>query len=84
LSRQKLRALHGSHSTAPADGLRRGGCVLENASKGTPGLILIAGGAEVELIVSAAALLRHYGFDVEKACWRAGGMLKMSGKTYEY
>ena len=46
---------------APADGLRRGGYVLADASPGRPDLILIASGSEVALIVAAREKLLESG-----------------------
>lgn len=57
LSRQKLPTLDRGRY-APADGLRCGAYVLEDAAHDKPALILIASGSEVGLIVAAAERLR--------------------------
>jgi transketolase len=63
LSRQELPTLD-RNCYAPADGLRRGAYVLSDAVDGKPGLILIASGSEVSLIVAAAERLRVEGIAV--------------------
>jgi transketolase len=63
LSRQDVPTLDRSRY-APADGLRRGAYVLRDARDGKPGLILIASGAEVGLIVAAAERLGTEGVAV--------------------
>jgi transketolase len=63
LSRQELPTLDRS-VYASADGLRRGAYVLSDAADGKPGLILIASGSEVSLIVAAAERLRGEGIAV--------------------
>ena len=61
---------------ASADGLRKGGYVLdrdETSSGGAPDVILIATGSEVSLIVEAAEKLRGEGMRarlVSMPCWR--------------
>jgi transketolase len=51
----------GGAALAPADGLRRGGYVLAEASGGTPSAILIASGTEVGLALEARARLESDG-----------------------
>jgi transketolase len=63
LSRQDVPTLDRSRY-APADGLRRGAYVLSDARDGKPDLILIASGAEVGLIVTAAERLGAEGVAV--------------------
>ena len=63
LSRQELPTLDRS-CYASADGLRRGAYVLSDTTDGKPGLILIASGSEVSLIVAAAERLREEGIAV--------------------
>jgi transketolase len=46
---------------ASADGVGRGAYVLADAPDGNPGLILIASGSEVGLIVAAANRLQREG-----------------------
>lgn len=57
LTRQTLPTLDRARFAA-AEGLRRGAYVLSDAPGGTPDLILMASGSEVQLIVAAAELLR--------------------------
>lgn len=67
LSRQKVAVLDRSEgdaepgTLASAEGLRRGGYVLREASGGEPRLILIASGAEVGLALDAAEALEEDG-----------------------
>jgi transketolase len=60
LTRQKVpvidRTVHAS-----ADGLRRGAYVLAEAPGGTPALVLIGTGSEVQLVLAAQALLAREG-----------------------
>jgi len=63
LSRQDVPTLDRSRY-APADGLRRGAYVLSDPERGKPDLILIASGAEVGLILSAAERLSAEGVAV--------------------
>ncbi len=63
LTRQDVPTLERSRY-APADGLRRGAYVLADAPDGNPGLILIASGSEVALVVAAAERLQAEGIAV--------------------
>jgi transketolase len=63
LSRQDVPTLDRSRY-APAEGLRHGAYVLSDARGGKPDLILIASGAEVGLMVAAAARLDAEGVAV--------------------
>lgn len=63
LSRQNLPTLDRIRYAA-ADGLRRGAYVLSDAPDAKPGLILIASGSEVGLILVAAQRLRAEGVAV--------------------
>ncbi len=63
LTRQDLPTLDRSRY-ASADGVRRGAYVLSDATDGKPGLILIASGSEVGLIVAASERLRGEGIAV--------------------
>jgi transketolase len=63
LTRQEVPTLDRQRYAA-ADGLRRGGYVLEDAPDGEPQLILIASGSEVGLIVEAAHRLKDEGIAV--------------------
>jgi len=63
LTRQEVPTLdRGRH--ASAEGLRRGAYVLSDAQGQPPGLILIASGSEVALILAAAELLQREGIAV--------------------
>ncbi|HSH76414.1 MAG TPA: transketolase [Longimicrobiales bacterium] len=61
LSRQKVPVLDRSDGLGSADGLRRGGYVLAEASGGEPAVILLASGAEVALALAARELLESEG-----------------------
>jgi transketolase len=61
LSRQKVAVFDRTGPMASAEGLRRGGYVLAEASGATPELILIASGSELGLAVEARALLEAGG-----------------------
>lgn len=60
LTRQNVLTLDRKHFAA-ADGLRRGAYILADAPSGKPGVILIATGSEVGLIVAAAQKLLGQG-----------------------
>jgi transketolase len=77
LTRQKLPVLPGTAEAARA-GVRRGGYVLRPASTeaggGTPDLIFVATGSEVQLAVAAAEALEAEGIAtrvVSLPCWEA-------------
>ncbi|MGE0158386.1 MAG: transketolase [Gemmatimonadales bacterium] len=64
LSRQKVPLMDrsgGDGSLAPADGLRRGGYVLAEASRGRPRVIVIASGTEVAQALAARERLEAGG-----------------------
>ena len=61
LSRQKVPLLDRNGSLASAEGLRRGGYVLAEASTGAPSAILIASGAELALALDARDKLEDAG-----------------------
>jgi transketolase len=63
LTRQKLPTLDRERFAA-AGGVARGGYVLDDADGGTPDLILIASGSEVQVALAAAAALRAEGAGV--------------------
>ncbi|MFQ6046208.1 MAG: transketolase [Gemmatimonadales bacterium] len=60
LTRQKVPSVDRG-SGGGAEGLRRGGYVLREASKGTPDLILMASGSEVHPVLEARELLESEG-----------------------
>lgn len=60
LTRQNIPVLEGTKEKA-AEGVRRGGYVLVEASKQTPDVILLATGSEVQLAVEAAKELEAAG-----------------------
>jgi transketolase len=71
LTRQKLPVLAGTAEKA-REGVRRGGYVLRDASDGTPKLILIATGSELQLAMGAAEALEDDGIPtrvVSLPCW---------------
>jgi transketolase len=71
LTRQKLPTLPGTPELA-REGVRRGGYVLRDASGGTPQLILIATGSELQLAFGAAETLEGEGIAtrvVSLPCW---------------
>ena len=71
LTRQKLPTLPGTSELA-RDGVRRGGYVLREASGGTPQLILIGTGSELQLAFAAAETLEGEGIPtrvVSLPCW---------------
>lgn len=63
LTRQAVPTLDRTQFAA-ADGLRRGGYILVDASHGKPDIILIASGSEVSLIISAGQKLTESGSHV--------------------
>ncbi len=71
LTRQKLPTLPGTSELA-REGVRRGGYVLREAAGGTPQLILIATGSELQLAFNAAGTLEAEGIPtrvVSLPCW---------------
>jgi transketolase len=71
LTRQKLPTLAGTAEKA-REGLRRGGYVLREAKGGTPEVILIGTGSELQLAVGAAEALEKDGIAarvVSLPCW---------------
>jgi transketolase len=71
LTRQKVPVLAGTAEKA-REGVARGGYVLRDASSGTPGLILIATGSELQLAMAAAGALEDDGIStrvVSMPCW---------------
>ncbi len=71
LTRQKLPTLAGTDRLA-REGVARGGYVLREASGGTPQLILIATGSELQLAFAAAETLEGEGIAsrvVSLPCW---------------
>ena len=71
LTRQKLPTLEGTATRARA-GVARGGYVLREASGGTPQVILIGTGSELQLAVGAAEALEADGIParvVSLPCW---------------
>ena len=71
LTRQKLPTLPGTDELA-REGVRRGGYVLREAAGGTPQLILIGTGSELQLAFAAAETLEGEGIPtrvVSLPCW---------------
>jgi transketolase len=71
LTRQKLPTLPGTDHLA-RDGVARGGYILREASGGTPQLILIGTGSELQLAFAAARALEGEGIPtrvVSLPCW---------------
>jgi transketolase len=71
LSRQKLPVLRGTAEKA-RDGVGRGGYVLREATGGTPQLIMIGTGSELQLAFAAAETLEGEGIPtrvVSLPCW---------------
>ncbi len=71
LTRQAVPTLDRS-VFAPAEGLHKGAYVLADLGKGTPEVILMASGSEVELIVTAGEKLAEQGVAVRLVsfpCW---------------
>jgi len=70
-TRQKLPTLPGTGEMA-REGVRRGGYVLREADGGTPGVILIGTGSELQLAFTAAEKLEQDGIParvVSLPCW---------------
>ena len=71
LTRQKLPVLQGTAELA-REGVRRGGYVLREASGGSPTLIVIGTGSELQLAFGAASALEEDGIPtrvVSLPCW---------------
>ncbi|MFI0446247.1 transketolase [Actinomadura sp. 6N118] len=61
LTRQKIPTFERGNGIAPADGVAKGGYVLADASNGSPEVIIIATGSEVQLAVQARETLEAEG-----------------------
>ncbi|GAA2591171.1 transketolase [Actinomadura fulvescens] len=61
LTRQKIPTFERGNGFAPADGVAKGGYVLVDASNGSPEVIIIATGSEVQLAVRARETLEAEG-----------------------
>ncbi len=81
LSRQNLPTLDRDRY-APVDGLRRGAYVLSDAEDGKPGLILIASGSEVGLIVAAAERLQGEGVAVRLVSMPSWELFEAQSQAY--
>ena len=67
---------------ASAEGLRRGGYVLSDASDGRPELILIASGSEVGFILAAAERLRTDGVSVRCVSMPSWDLFEAQQQSY--
>ena len=81
LTRQNVPTLD-RKQVANADGLRRGAYVLSDAKNGKPGLILIASGSEVGLIVSAAERLQGDGVAVRCVSMPSWDLFEKQPQSY--
>ena len=61
LTRQNLTTLDRSTNYAAAEGLHKGGYILSEAANGTPDVILIASGSEVQIALKAAETINAQG-----------------------
>ena len=67
---------------APAEGLRRGAYILSEAAGGTPQLILIATGSEVDLIVEAQKLLQREGIQARLVSMPSWELFEIQTEDY--
>ncbi len=81
LTRQNVPTLDRAE-LAPAEGLRRGAYVLADPSKGEPGLILIASGSEVGLMVSAGRALAERKISVRLVSMPSWELFEMQPREY--
>jgi transketolase len=81
LTRQAL-PIYDRTKYAPADGLRRGGYVMADLGKGTPSLILMASGSEVETIVAAAEKLVELGTAVRVVSFPSWELYEAQPESY--
>ncbi|MDR3388778.1 MAG: transketolase [Rudaea sp.] len=81
LTRQNVATLDRSRQ-ASADGLRRGAYVLSDAKDRKPGLILIASGSEVGLILAAAERLQAEGIAVRCVSMPSWELFDAQPKSY--
>ena len=81
LSRQDLPTLD-RQRLAPAQGLRQGAYILSDPPQGAPGLILIASGSEVALIVEAGRLLQAKGLPVRLVSMASWELFEAQSKAY--
>lgn len=82
LTRQNVPVLERKRF-APAEGLRRGAYILEDAPNAQPELILIATGSEVSLIVEVADQLKADGIPVRLVSMPSWELFEMQDKTYQ-
>ena len=81
LTRQALPTLDRSRY-ASADGLRKGAYILSDAKDGKPGLILIASGSEVGLILAAAERLQSEGIAVRCVSMPSWDLFEAQSQEY--
>lgn len=81
LSRQNLPTLDRGRY-APAEDLRRGAYVLDDAANGKPDLILIASGSEVGLIMAAAERLQDEGVAVRLVSMPSWELFEAQSQAY--
>lgn len=82
LTRQRVPTLDRS-IYSPASGLQRGAYTLADYGDREPGLILMASGSEVELIVKAAGLLAVEGIDVRIVSFPSWELFARQEKEYQ-
>lgn len=81
LTRQKLPTMD-RKEFAPAKGLHKGAYVLADLGKGAPGIILMASGSEVHLIVEAGRKLAKAGRSVRLVSFPSWELFEAQPKTY--
>jgi transketolase len=81
LSRQDLRVL--DHSRVKDGGVARGAYVLRDAASGTPELILMASGSEVELAIDAQAALEQDGFPTRVVSFPSWDLFAAQSAEYQ-
>jgi transketolase len=67
---------------APADGLRRGAYILADLGDGTPEVILMASGSEVELIMGAGEALAAEGLPVRLVSFPSWELFEAATEAY--
>jgi transketolase len=83
LSRQKVAILDRT-LLAPADGLRRGGYILAEATADTPDVILMASGSELELVVEARKHLEADGVPTRVVSLPSWRLFQEQSASYRY
>lgn len=82
LSRQNVSTLDREQFN-PASGLRKGAYVLKDTGSGTPDLLLMASGSEVDLIIAAGETLAAEGYNVRLVSFPSWELFAKQDAAYQ-